>query len=105
MSGVSVGPSPDWLVARLRAAGLRSVNNVVDVSNLVLLEFGQPLHTFDLDRLRGAEVRVRRATAGEWIVTLDGERRELDPEDLVIADAERPIAVAGVMGRCGDRSR
>ena len=96
--GVAIGPSPDWLVERLRAAGLRSINNVVDVSNLVLLEFGQPLHTFDLARLRGAEIRVRRAEDGEEIVTLDGERRELGPDDLVIADAERPVAVAGVMG-------
>lgn len=96
--GVSVGPSPAWLRARLEAAGLRPINNVVDVTNLVLLELGQPLHAFDWAKLRGEMVRVRRAQAGEKLVTLDGQHRALDPEDLVIADAERPIAVAGVMG-------
>jgi len=96
--GVRVGPSPDWLVAKLASSQLRSINNVVDVTNLVLLEFGQPLHAFDLAKLCGARVVVRRATAGEKLVTLDGETRELCAEDLVIADAERAIALAGVMG-------
>ncbi len=96
--GVRVGPSPEWLVAKLAASQLRSINNVVDVTNLVLLELGQPLHAFDLAKLRGAKVVVRRATAGEKLVTLDGETRELCAEDLVIADAERAIALAGVMG-------
>ncbi len=96
--GVRVGPSPDRVRRRLEAAGLRSINNVVDATNLVLLELGQPLHAFDLDRLRGGEVRVRSATAGEKIRTLDGVDRELAAEDLVIADAERAIAIAGVMG-------
>jgi phenylalanyl-tRNA synthetase beta chain len=96
--GVRIGPSPEWLKRRLEASGFRPVNNVVDVTNLVLLEFGQPLHAFDLRSLRGAQVRVRGAAAGEKLVTLDGEARELRPGDLVIADGERPVALAGVMG-------
>jgi phenylalanyl-tRNA synthetase beta chain len=99
--GVSIGPSPDWLVAKLAASGIRAINNVVDITNLVLLEFGQPLHAFDRSALRGDTVSVRRATAGEKIVTLDGETRELDPEDLVIADEQGAIALAGVMGGAG----
>ncbi len=96
--GVEIGPSPAWLQQRLEAAGLRPINVVVDVTNLVLFEFGQPLHAFDLRALRGGEVRVRAARADEKIVTLDGQTRVLEPADLVIADAERAIAVAGVMG-------
>ena len=96
--GVRVGPSPDWVVAKLAGSGIRSINNVVDVTNLVLLEFGQPLHAFDLAKLCGGSVVVRRATAGEKLVTLDGEARELSVEDLVIADSEGAIALAGVMG-------
>ncbi len=96
--GVEIGPSPDWLRGRLEAAGFRSVNNVVDVTNLVLLEYGQPLHAFDLERLRGGRVAARAAREGEKILTLDGEARELRREDLVIADGEGAIAIAGVMG-------
>jgi phenylalanyl-tRNA synthetase beta chain len=96
--GVQLSASPAWLVEKLEAAGLRAINVVVDVTNLVLLEFGQPLHAFDLATLKGAEIRVRAARSGESIVTLDGERRALDAEDLVIADAEDPVAIAGVMG-------
>jgi phenylalanyl-tRNA synthetase beta chain len=96
--GVRVGPSPEWLAKRLEAAGMRSINNVVDVTNLVLLEYGQPLHAFDLSTLRGATVRVRRANAGEKLKCLDGETRALVATDLVIADAERAIALAGIMG-------
>jgi phenylalanyl-tRNA synthetase beta chain len=95
--GVTVGPSPAWLAARLRAIGLRPISNVVDATNYVLHELGQPLHAFDLDRI-GGRVVVRRARAGEHITTLDGVERRLAGEMLVIADAERPIAIAGVMG-------
>ena len=96
--GVRVGPSPAWLQARLEAAEVRSINAVVDVTNLVLLELGQPLHAFDLAKVQGGAVHVRRAADGESLTTLDEEARELHPDDLVIADAERAIALAGVMG-------
>ena len=96
--GVTVGPAPEWLATRLRAIGQRPINNIVDATNFVLHELGQPLHAFDLARLRGSEIRVRRAAPGESMVTLDGEKRDLAPDMLVIADAERPVAVAGVMG-------
>ncbi len=95
---VGVGPSPAWLAQRLRAAGLRPINNVVDVTNYVLWELGHPLHAFDADRLADRQVVVRRAREGERLVTLDGQSRALDPSMLVIADAARAVAVAGVMG-------
>lgn len=96
--GVRVRPSPEWLVKRLEAIGLRAINNVTDITNLVLYEQGQPLHAFDLAKLDGRKIIVRRAEASERIVTLDGVERELDAEMLVIADAARPVAIAGVMG-------
>ncbi|MGH7474977.1 MAG: phenylalanine--tRNA ligase subunit beta, partial [Longimicrobiales bacterium] len=96
--GVRVAPSPGWLAARLRAVGLRPINNVVDVTNYVLYELGQPLHAFDLQRLEGGQIVVRTAVAGETLVTLDGDARELTADMLVIADAQRPVALAGVMG-------
>src|SRR5690348_2039331 len=96
--GVKVGASPAWLADRLRAAGQRPINNVVDATNYVLLELNQPLHAFDLAQLRGATVVVRRAGAGERIVTLDGVTRTLTPDMTAICDAERPTIVAGVMG-------
>lgn len=95
---VQVGPSPMWMQQRLRAVGQRPVNNLVDVTNYILFEHGQPLHAFDLDHLHGARVDVRRAGAGESIETLDGSTRDLAEGDLLICDADRPIAVAGVMG-------
>jgi phenylalanyl-tRNA synthetase beta chain len=95
--GVSVGPSPEWLQARLRAAGSRPINNVVDSTNYVLLELNQPLHAFDLARLAGPEIRVR-AAHDEPHTTLDGARHQLGSEVSVIADAEGPVALAGVMG-------
>ncbi|MEO1366607.1 MAG: phenylalanine--tRNA ligase beta subunit-related protein, partial [Acidobacteriota bacterium] len=98
LRGVKVGPSPEWLVERLEAIGSRSINNVVDVTNYVLWETGQPLHAFDLRKIRGGHIRVRSAAEGETLKTLDGEMRELDPSILVIADRSEPIALAGVMG-------
>jgi len=96
--GVTVRPSPAWLAARLESIGQRSINNIVDASNYILFEINQPLHAFDLAKLRGPAVVVRRAKAGEQIVTLDGVPRKLTPEMTVICDAERPTIVAGVMG-------
>jgi phenylalanyl-tRNA synthetase beta chain len=96
--GVKIGPSPDWMVKRLESMGQRSVNNVADITNYVMLEMGQPLHAFDLHQLRGERIVVRTARSGEKITTLDGEERDLTPEMLVIADAERPVALAGIKG-------
>ncbi len=98
ITGVKVGPSPAWLVARLEAVGLRSVNNVVDVTNFVLLEMGQPLHAFDMAKLAERRIVVRRAAKGETITAIDGTKHTLRDDMLVIADASRPVAVAGVMG-------
>jgi phenylalanyl-tRNA synthetase beta chain len=98
IKGVTIGPSPDWLQKRLEACDLRPVNNIVDVTNLVLFEFGHPLHAFDLDELAGSEIIVRTATAGEKFITLDDKERILHPEDLVICDKEKPVALGGVMG-------
>jgi len=98
ITGVTVKPSPPWLAQRLRAVGLRPINNVVDVTNYVLWELGQPLHAFDRDRLRGGCIVVRRARPGERLTTLDGRERALTPDMLMICDAERPVAVGGVMG-------
>jgi phenylalanyl-tRNA synthetase beta chain len=95
---VAIGSSPVWLKARLRAAGVRSISNVVDVTNYVMLALGNPLHAFDHDTLHGGAVVVRRAADGERLRTLDGTERALDADDLVIADADRAIALAGIMG-------
>jgi phenylalanyl-tRNA synthetase beta chain len=95
---VTVGPSPAWLAGRLQASGVRPINNVVDATNYVLLELGQPMHAFDLAKLAGAELRIRRAKKGERLKTLDGIERALDSDMLVIADADTAQAVAGVMG-------
>jgi phenylalanyl-tRNA synthetase beta chain len=96
--GIQVAPSPFWLRARLLSLGIRPISNVVDATNLVMMELGQPLHAFDLGRIHGGTVRVRVAESGESIELLDGSKRTLSSQDLVIADAEVPVALAGVMG-------
>jgi phenylalanyl-tRNA synthetase beta chain len=97
VKGVSVKPSPEWMQERLTACGMRPVNNIVDTTNYVLLEMGQPLHAFDLNMLKNKTLIIRKAVKGEKMTTIDGEKRELH-ECLVIADAEKPVAIAGVMG-------
>ena len=98
LRGVKVGPSPEWLRKKLLSIGLRPIDNVVDISNFILWEIGQPLHTFDADKIKGGKVIVRRALEGEKIVTLDEQERKLSAEDIVIADAEGPMCIAGVFG-------
>jgi len=98
IQNVHVGPSPDWIVKRLEAVGQRPINNVADITNYVLMELGHPLHAFDLARLRERKIIVRRALPGELLRTLEGTDRVLTAENLVIADAQRPVALAGVMG-------
>src|SRR5687768_10506135 len=95
---VKIGPSPQWMTKRLEAVGLRSINNVVDVTNYVMFELGQPLHAFDFQRLAGGKIIVREARSGEAITGIDGHERRLTRGMLVIADAEKPVALAGVMG-------
>lgn len=95
---VKVGPSPPWLKARLMAAGQRPISNVVDITNYVMLETGQPLHAFDLDRVEGRRLNIRRAKRGETLETLDGQIRTLDSEMVVIEDAAGPTSIAGIMG-------
>ena len=96
--GIKVGPSPEWMQKRLLSIGSHPINNIVDVSNYVLFELGQPLHTFDADKIRGGKVIVRRAEEGEVIRTLDGIERKLHSTDVVIADAEGPMCIGGVFG-------
>jgi phenylalanyl-tRNA synthetase beta chain len=98
VEGVRIGPSPAWLARRLERCGVRSISNVVDATNFVLLELGHPLHAFDLDKVAGHEIVVRTARPGERITTLDGKERPLEPDDLLIADRDRGSALAGVMG-------
>ncbi len=98
VKNVKIAPSPKWMRERLEACGVRAINNIVDITNYVLLEYGQPMHAFDIRDLAGRRITVRRAGDGETIKTLDGQDRSLTSDDLVISDAERAVAVAGVMG-------
>ena len=98
VKNVKVGPSPDWMKKRLKACGIRSINNIVDITNYVMLEMGQPMHAFDINSISGKHITVRRAENGEKITTLDEIERVLDENDLVIADDKKAVAIAGVMG-------
>lgn len=98
VKNVKIGPSPQWLRHRLTASGIRPINNIVDITNYVMLEMGQPMHAFDIDSISGNQIIVRNAYEGEMMNTLDGIERKLDPSMLVIADTEKAVAVAGVMG-------
>jgi phenylalanyl-tRNA synthetase beta chain len=98
MTGITVGPSPFWLQDRLRSVGLRPINNLVDITNFVMLETGQPLHAFDFDHLAEQRIVVRTARQGEKFTTLDGKQRELNPQMLMICDGQKPVAIGGVMG-------
>ena len=98
IKGVKIEPSPDWLVQKIESIGLRPINNVVDITNFVLHETGQPLHAFDLKKISGSSIIVREAREGEKITTLDDQERELSTKMMVIADSEKPLVVAGIMG-------
>jgi phenylalanyl-tRNA synthetase beta chain len=98
IEGVRIGPSPAWLQERLASVGMNAINNVVDVTNFVMMESGQPLHAFDFDLLEGGGITVRKAGVAGEFVTLDGQKRQLLPDDLLICDMKRPVALAGVMG-------
>ena len=98
VKNVKIEPSPEWMVRRLKACGVRSINNIVDITNYVMLEMGQPMHAFDINSIEGKHITVRRAKKGEKIITLDEQERELDEKDLVIADNKKAVAIAGVMG-------
>ena len=105
IEGVSIGPSPAWMAARLAACGIRSINNVVDATNYVMLEMGHPLHAFDFNRIRGGRIEVKLAEEGAQFATLDGMMRRLEKDDLMICDADGPVAIAGIMGGAIPRSR
>lgn len=98
VKNVKIGPSPKWMVRRLKACGIRSINNIVDITNYVMLEMGQPMHAFDINSISGKHIVVRRAKNGEKIITLDEQERILNENNLVIADEEKAVAIAGVMG-------
>ena len=95
---IKLAPSPEWMQRRLAASGIRPINNIVDITNYVMEEYGQPMHAYDYDTLAGGKIIVRRAEEGEEFVTLDGQTRKLDPSILMICDAEKSVGVAGIMG-------
>ena len=98
VKNIKIGPSPEWMRRRLAALGIRPINNIVDITNYVMEEFGQPMHAYDLDKIAGKQIIVRRAKDGEPFVTLDGQERKLDSDMLMICDADKPIGIAGIMG-------
>src|SRR5213083_2292382 len=98
IADVTVGPPPDWMARRLEACGIRSINNVVDITNYVMLELGQPMHAFDLDHLKGPQIRIARSTPGENFISLDGSEIKLTGDELTIRDQERAVCIAGVIG-------
>ncbi len=98
VKNVKIAPSPEWMVRRLKACGVRSINNIVDITNYVMLEMGQPMHAFDINSIEGKHITVRRAKKGEKIITLDEQERQLGEDNLVIADEQKAVAIAGVMG-------
>ncbi|RKY36184.1 MAG: phenylalanine--tRNA ligase subunit beta, partial [Candidatus Omnitrophota bacterium] len=98
VQNVKIAHSPEWMQKRLNAVGKRSINNAVDITNFCLYELGQPMHVFDFDKIKGSKLIVRKAKQGEKIVTLDGVTRELDASIVVIADIEKPVAIAGIIG-------
>ncbi len=98
VKNIKVGPSPEWMQRRLRAQGIRPINNIVDITNYVMEEYGQPMHAYDLDTIEGREIIVRRADSGEKFVTLDGQERMLDDSILMICDGKKPVGIAGIMG-------
>ncbi len=98
VKNIRIAPSPDWMQHRLAAHGIRPINNIVDITNYVMEEFGQPMHAYDMDTIEGSEIIVRRAKAGETFVTLDGQERKLDESILMICDGKKPVGIAGIMG-------
>lgn len=103
VKNIKMGPSPEWMKRRLAAAGIRPINNIVDITNYVMEEFGQPMHAYDLDTIKEHKIVVRRANDGEEFETLDGQKRALDPSMLMICDGEKPVGIAGIMG--GENSK
>ena len=98
VKNIKVGPSPEWMQRRLAAQGIRPINNIVDITNYVMEEYGQPMHAYDLSTIAGQKIIVRRAEDNEKFVTLDGQERTLDSSMLIICDAEKPVGIAGIMG-------